>query len=88
MNYVAILIPCHRVIGKDGSLTGYGGRLWRKRLLLELERSGRLPGRDEDSEDRATETAGSQPSRTARAVEFSLAGDYAEGVNRVAGRVP
>ena len=47
MNYVAILIPCHRVIGKDGSLTGYGGGLWRKRLLLELERTGRLPGRDE-----------------------------------------
>ncbi len=43
MNYVAILIPCHRVIGKDGSLTGYGGGLWRKRLLLELERTGRLP---------------------------------------------
>ena len=42
MNYVAILIPCHRVIGKDGSLTGYGGGLWRKRLLLELERTGRL----------------------------------------------
>lgn len=44
-NRVAILIPCHRVIGKDGSLTGYGGGLWRKRLLLELERTGRLPGR-------------------------------------------
>ena len=40
----AILIPCHRVIGKDGTLTGYGGGLWRKRLLLELERLGRLPG--------------------------------------------
>jgi len=44
MNRLAILIPCHRVIGKDGSLTGYGGGLWRKRLLLELERSGKLPG--------------------------------------------
>lgn len=44
MNRLAILIPCHRVIGKDGSLTGYGGGLWRKRLLLELERTGRLPG--------------------------------------------
>ncbi len=44
MNRVAILIPCHRVIGKDGSLTGYGGGLWRKRLLLELERTGKLPG--------------------------------------------
>jgi len=44
-NRISILIPCHRVIGKDGSLTGYGGGLWRKRLLLELERTGKLPGR-------------------------------------------
>lgn len=36
-NRVAIVIPCHRVIGKDGSLTGYGGGLERKRWLLELE---------------------------------------------------
>ncbi|NJL45142.1 MAG: methylated-DNA--[protein]-cysteine S-methyltransferase [Leptolyngbyaceae cyanobacterium SM2_3_12] len=44
MNRISILIPCHRVIGKDGSLTGYGGGLWRKRLLLELESKGQLPG--------------------------------------------
>lgn len=44
MNRVSILIPCHRVIGKDGELTGYGGGLWRKRLLLELEKTGQLPG--------------------------------------------
>lgn len=37
-NQIAILIPCHRVIGADGSLTGYAGGLWRKRALLELER--------------------------------------------------
>ncbi len=43
-NRISILIPCHRVIGKDGELTGYGGGLWRKRLLLHLERTGRLPG--------------------------------------------
>jgi AraC family transcriptional regulator of adaptative response/methylated-DNA-[protein]-cysteine methyltransferase len=42
MNRICILIPCHRVIGKDGSLTGYGGGLWRKRLLLDLERAGHL----------------------------------------------
>jgi len=36
-NRIAILIPCHRVIGKDGRLIGYGGGLWRKRALLELE---------------------------------------------------
>lgn len=38
MNRICILIPCHRVIGKDGSLTGYGGGLWRKHWLLNLER--------------------------------------------------
>lgn len=37
-NQIAILIPCHRVIGADGSLTGYAGGLWRKRALLALER--------------------------------------------------
>jgi AraC family transcriptional regulator of adaptative response/methylated-DNA-[protein]-cysteine methyltransferase len=56
MNYVCILIPCHRVIGKDGSLTGYGGGLWRKRLLLELERTGELPGRGEQGDDQESET--------------------------------
>ena len=33
------MIPCHRVIGSNGSLTGYGGGLEAKRLLLELERA-------------------------------------------------
>ncbi|MEH6305429.1 methylated-DNA--[protein]-cysteine S-methyltransferase [Olivibacter sp. CPCC 100613] len=37
MNRISILIPCHRVIGSDGQLTGYGGGIWRKRALLELE---------------------------------------------------
>lgn len=36
-NRMSIIIPCHRVIGRDGDLTGYGGGLWRKRALLELE---------------------------------------------------
>jgi methylated-DNA-[protein]-cysteine S-methyltransferase len=36
-NPVAIVVPCHRVIGADGSLTGYGGGIERKRLLLDLE---------------------------------------------------
>jgi AraC family transcriptional regulator of adaptative response/methylated-DNA-[protein]-cysteine methyltransferase len=36
-NQVAILVPCHRVIGADGSLVGYGGKLWRKRWLLDHE---------------------------------------------------
>ncbi|GGX49999.1 6-O-methylguanine DNA methyltransferase [Tateyamaria omphalii] len=37
-NQIALVIPCHRVIGVDGSLTGYGGGLWRKQKLLEIER--------------------------------------------------
>ena len=36
-NRIAILIPCHRVIGADGKLTGYGGGLWRKQRLLDVE---------------------------------------------------
>jgi AraC family transcriptional regulator of adaptative response/methylated-DNA-[protein]-cysteine methyltransferase len=52
MNYVSIVIPCHRVIGKDGSLTGYGGGLWRKRLLLELEKTGSLPGGGSDAREK------------------------------------
>ncbi len=38
MNRIAILIPCHRVVNKDGKLGGYGGGLWRKQRLLNLER--------------------------------------------------
>ncbi|WP_314057998.1 methylated-DNA--[protein]-cysteine S-methyltransferase [Empedobacter brevis] len=38
VNKISILIPCHRVIGADGSLTGYGGGIWRKKWLLELEK--------------------------------------------------
>lgn len=37
-NKLAIVVPCHRVIGSDGSLTGYAGGLDRKRFLLNLER--------------------------------------------------
>lgn len=36
-NPIAIIVPCHRVIGSNGSLTGYAGGLWRKKLLLKLE---------------------------------------------------
>ena len=36
-NPISIIVPCHRVIGSDGSLTGYGGGLDRKELLLRLE---------------------------------------------------
>ncbi|TCL08749.1 AraC family transcriptional regulator of adaptative response/methylated-DNA-[protein]-cysteine methyltransferase [Shimia isoporae] len=47
-NQIAVVIPCHRVLGADGALTGYGGGLWRKQKLLEIEQqyrtsSERLP---------------------------------------------
>jgi AraC family transcriptional regulator of adaptative response/methylated-DNA-[protein]-cysteine methyltransferase len=38
-NVMLIVIPCHRVIGADGSLSGYGGGVWRKQRLLDLERA-------------------------------------------------
>ena len=38
-NRIAIVVPCHRVVGADGDLTGYGGGLWRKEYLLSLEQS-------------------------------------------------
>jgi AraC family transcriptional regulator of adaptative response/methylated-DNA-[protein]-cysteine methyltransferase len=41
MNRIAIVIPCHRVINANGELGGYGGGLWRKRLLLDLEQGQR-----------------------------------------------
>ena len=37
-NRVAIVLPCHRVVNKSGEMGGYGGGLWRKRFLLDLER--------------------------------------------------
>lgn len=42
-NPIGIIVPCHRVIGANGSLTGYGGGLDRKRALLELEKSRTMP---------------------------------------------
>lgn len=41
-NQLAVVVPCHRVIGSDGALTGYAGGLWRKQWLLEHERGGTL----------------------------------------------
>jgi methylated-DNA-[protein]-cysteine S-methyltransferase len=38
-NPISIIIPCHRVVGSDGSLTGYAGGLDRKMKLLEIERN-------------------------------------------------
>ncbi|HOY56993.1 MAG TPA: methylated-DNA--[protein]-cysteine S-methyltransferase [Verrucomicrobiota bacterium] len=42
-NRLCLIVPCHRVIAKNGALSGYSGGVWRKPLLLELERTGRLP---------------------------------------------
>jgi methylated-DNA-[protein]-cysteine S-methyltransferase len=43
-NPLSVIVPCHRVIGKDGSLTGYAGGLERKRLLLDLEAASGVVG--------------------------------------------
>ena len=40
-NPISIIVPCHRLIGSDGSLTGYGGGLWRKEWLLKHESENR-----------------------------------------------
>jgi AraC family transcriptional regulator of adaptative response/methylated-DNA-[protein]-cysteine methyltransferase len=43
-NQLAIVIPCHRLTGVDGSLTGYGGGLWRKQWLLRHENEMKTKG--------------------------------------------
>ena len=43
LNAIAIVVPCHRVVNKNGDLGGYGGGLWRKRRLLHLEASANSP---------------------------------------------
>lgn len=43
-NKINIIVPCHRVIGSNGKLTGYGGGLWRKEILLKLEIGDKMPG--------------------------------------------
>ncbi|MFM7203126.1 MAG: methylated-DNA--[protein]-cysteine S-methyltransferase [Myxococcota bacterium] len=66
-NPIGILIPCHRVIGSDGTLTGYAGGLERKRALLELETgrtwSGGVRGRVEREQGARQETLPLFPDR-------------------------
>jgi AraC family transcriptional regulator of adaptative response/methylated-DNA-[protein]-cysteine methyltransferase len=50
-NRLYLLIPCHRVIAKDGTLSGYGGGVWRKRMLLEWEQTGRWPEQQPNQEN-------------------------------------
>jgi methylated-DNA-[protein]-cysteine S-methyltransferase len=45
-NPVSVLVPCHRVLGRDGSLTGYAGGLDRKQALLRLEGAIWKPGKE------------------------------------------
>lgn len=42
-NPISIIIPCHRVVGRDGSLTGYAGGIDKKKSLLQIERAEALP---------------------------------------------
>lgn len=59
-NPIAVVVPCHRVVGADGALTGYAGGLARKRALLTLE--GSLPPRDRVDPGRAgSATTGGRP---------------------------
>ena len=51
-NRIAIVIPCHRVVKDDGTLCGYGGGVWRKQHLLDLEQAG-APGTAETMRERA-----------------------------------
>lgn len=46
-NRIAIIVPCHRVIGNDRKLTGYAGGIWRKKWLLEHERKNTYKNKEE-----------------------------------------
>ncbi|MEM6290452.1 MAG: methylated-DNA--[protein]-cysteine S-methyltransferase [Myxococcota bacterium] len=57
-NPISIIVPCHRVVGADGTMTGFGGGVETKRWLLALERTGEVPtwSPREREEARATQT--------------------------------
>jgi methylated-DNA-[protein]-cysteine S-methyltransferase len=64
-NPIAIILPCHRLVGSNGSLTGYGGGLWRKAWLLEHEQGAEEQGRGGEGEQRSR-GAGERGSRGAQ----------------------
>ena len=62
-NPIPIVIPCHRVIGTEGSITGFGLGLWRKRWLLDLEGAWPIRSRSADGpRDRSQRTLDEPPS--------------------------
>ena len=61
LNPISLVVPCHRVIGSDGSLTGYGGGLPRKRWLLEHEGVVLAPEPSELTRDRRYRATGPRP---------------------------
>lgn len=64
LNRMAIVIPCHRVVNKGGSLGGYGGGVWRKQRLLELERGETTLGfAKEEFSSAPYQNASSSPAR-------------------------
>ncbi len=62
-NRLCLIVPCHRVIAKNGALSGYSGGVWRKPLLLELERTGRLPQKTAPITGCQARPPASEPSR-------------------------
>jgi AraC family transcriptional regulator of adaptative response/methylated-DNA-[protein]-cysteine methyltransferase len=60
-NRIPIVVPCHRVIQKNGQLRGYGGGLWRKQFLLELEVAGADPSQSTIATPKPTVTRRASP---------------------------
>lgn len=71
LNALAIVVPCHRVVGAGGKLVGYGGGLWRKKRLLDLER-GKPPQPTEGSWERQPASF-TFPKRRSRAANSRIA---------------
>jgi methylated-DNA-[protein]-cysteine S-methyltransferase len=80
-NPISIIIPCHRVIGSDGRLVGYGGGLWRKEWLLAHERKnagGERPAGWGGGKEHETKNPIDPCQRVARGVDDVLLQDFQE----------